>query len=220
MRQLLLVRPEPGLSASVARARQAGLDVIACPLFRIEPLEWELPNPNDYDGLLLTSANAVRYGGPKLGGLKILPVHAVGAATADAARAAGMTVETVGERDLADLLAKLPKETRLLHLAGDDHRETETGHRVDRRIVYRSAAIERPGLPPIDGLVVAVHSPRAGAQLAELAEQRSRTAIAAISVAAADATGLGWERVEVAERPNDSSLLALAASLCHTSPPK
>ena len=34
MRQLLLVRPEPGLSASAERARQAGLDVIARPLFR------------------------------------------------------------------------------------------------------------------------------------------------------------------------------------------
>ena len=83
-----------------------------------------------------------------------------------------------------------------------------------------TAPIEQPGLPPIDGLVVAVHSPRAGARLAELEDQRARTAIAAISVAAANATGGGWERVEIAERPNDSSLLALAASLCHTSPPR
>lgn len=220
MRQLLLVRPEPGLSASSARARQAGLDATCCPLFRIEPMEWELPDPNDYDGLLLTSANALRCGGSKLASLKSLPAHAVGAVTADAAQAAGLKVETVGEGDLTDLLAKLPVEIRLLHLAGDDHREADTGHKIDRRIIYRSAPIEQPGLPPIDGLVVAVHSPRAGARLAELAERRDRTAIAAISAAAANATGGGWERVEVAERPNDSSLLALAASLCHTSPPK
>ena len=220
MRQLLLVRPEPGLSASAERARQAGLDVICCPLFRIDPLEWELPDPNGYDGLLLTSANALRYGGSKLGDLKSLPVHAVGAATADAARAAGLEVATVGESDLTDLLTKLPVEKRLLHLAGDDHRQAATRHRIDRRIIYRSAPIEQPGLPPIDGLVVAVHSPRAGARLAELEDQRARTAIAAISVAAANATGGGWERVEIAERPNDSSLLALAASLCHTSPPR
>jgi uroporphyrinogen-III synthase len=220
MRQLLLVRPEPGLSASAARARQAGLDVIACPLFRIEPLEWKLPRLNDYDGLLLTSANAPRCGGSKLSGLKSLPVYAVGAVTADAARAAGLKVEMVGEGDLTDLLAKLPVEIRLLHLAGDEHREADTGHEIDRRIIYRSGPIGQPGLPPIDGLVVAVHSPRAGARLAELEDQRDRTAIAAISVAAANATGGGWERIEVAERPNDSSLLALAASLCHTSPPK
>ena len=220
MRQLLLVRPEPGLSASAQRARQAGLDVITFPLFRIEPLDWELPDPKGYDGLLLTSANALRCGGSRLGDLKSLPVHAVGAATADAARAAGLEVATIGEGDLSDLLAILPEEIRLLHLAGDDHREAETGHRIDRRIVYRSAPIEQPGLPPIDGLVVAVHSPRAGARLAELEDKRDRTAIAAISAAAAKATGGGWERVEIAERPNDASLLALAASLCHTSPPK
>jgi len=220
MRQLLLVRPEPGLSASAERARQAGLDVIARPLFRIEPLDWEAPDPHGYDGLLLTSANALRYAGSRLDGLKSLPAHAVGPATADAARAAGLKVATVGEDDLTDLLARLPVEMRLLHLAGDDHREAETGHRIDRRIIYRSGPIEQPGLPPIDGLIVAVHSPRAGARLAELTEQRGRTAIVAISKAAAEQVGDGWERVEVAERPNDSSLLALAASLCHTSPPK
>jgi uroporphyrinogen-III synthase len=110
MRQLLLVRPEPGLSASAERARQAGLDVIARPLFRIEPLDWEAPDPHGYDGLLLTSANALRYAGSRLDGLKSLPAHAVGPATADAARAAGLKVATVGEDDLTDLLARLPVE--------------------------------------------------------------------------------------------------------------
>lgn len=220
MRQLLLLRPEPGLSASAEKARAMGLDVIACPLFQIELLDWEAPDPNGYDGLLLTSANAVQYGASKLSTLKSLPVHAVGPATADAARAAGLEVATTGEGNLADLLVTLPQNTRLLHLAGEDHRDAITCHKIDRRVVYRSAPIDRPGLPPIDGLVAAVHSPRAGARFAELAAQRDRTAIAAISLAAADAMGGGWERVEVAGRPDDSTLLALAARLCHTSPPK
>jgi uroporphyrinogen-III synthase len=74
-------------------------------------------------------------------------------------------------------------------------------------------------LPSLDGLVVAVHSSRAGRRLGELAAIRDRTAIAAISAAAGAACGSGWERIEVAERPDDPSLLALAAMLCHTSPP-
>ena len=45
MRKLLLLRPEPGLSASAERARAIGLDVIACPLFRVEPVEWAAPDP-------------------------------------------------------------------------------------------------------------------------------------------------------------------------------
>ncbi len=45
MRKLLLLRPEPGLSASAERARALGLEVIACPLFRVEPVEWQAPIP-------------------------------------------------------------------------------------------------------------------------------------------------------------------------------
>ncbi|HEY0629709.1 MAG TPA: uroporphyrinogen-III synthase, partial [Sphingomicrobium sp.] len=67
MRKLLLLRPEPGLSASAERARALGLEVICRPLFEVEPVEWASPDPAAYDGLLLTSANAVRHGGPELG---------------------------------------------------------------------------------------------------------------------------------------------------------
>ena len=86
MRTLLLLRPEPGLSASAERARSLGLDVITAPLFGVEPVVWQLPTPATYDALLLTSANAIRHGGDGLAQLKHLPVHAVGSATAEAAR--------------------------------------------------------------------------------------------------------------------------------------
>jgi len=219
MRKLLLLRPEPGLSASAARAAAIGLEVVTCPLFRIEPIAWAAPDPAGYDALLLTSANAVRHAGRGLDALKALPVHAVGEATAAAARETGFRVETVGRGDVAELLAKLPTPLRLLWLGGEVRRETPGRDEIDTRIVYRSAPIEAPGLPPLEGLVAAAHSPRAALRLAELADTRNRTAIAAISDAAAKACGIGWERVEVAERPEDSSLLALAATLCHTSPP-
>lgn len=196
-----------------------GMEVIACPLFGIEPVEWSVPGPGDFDGLLLTSANAVRQAGSGLERLRQLPVHAVGGATATAARELGLSVETVGESDIVALLAMLPPGNRLLHLAGEDHRDPGD-ERIDRRIVYRSAAIPQPSLPPLEGLVVAVHSPRAGSRLAELAARRGKTAIAAISKAAAYACGAGWERVEFAEKPDDKCLLALAARLCHTSVPE
>lgn len=122
MRKLLLLRPEPGLSASVTRARALGLDVIACPLFRVGPVEWALPDSARFDGLLLTSANALRNGGPGLRQLVGLPVHAVGPATAEAARAAGFEVDSVGTTNVADLLNQLPANLRLLHLAGEDRR--------------------------------------------------------------------------------------------------
>lgn len=220
MRKLLLLRPQPGLSASAARARAMGLEVVACPLFRIEPVAWTTPDPAAYDALLLTSANAVRHGGRGLEALKALPVQAVGDATAAAARDAGFRVEQVGTGGISDLLAALPGSLRLLHLAGEDRSDApEIHHRIETRIVYRSAPIERPHMPPLDRLVVAVHSPRAAQRLAELAGARGSACIAAISAAAAAACGDGWERVAIAERPDDPSLLALAATLCHTSPP-
>ena len=219
MRKLLLLRPEPGLSASAERARHLGLEFIGCPLFRVEPVAWQVPAPSAYDALLLTSANAVRNSGPGLASMSSLPVHAVGEATASAARAAGLTVETVGDRDLSALLAILPAGLRLLHLAGADHVECRDA-RIDRRVVYRAAEIADPGLPSLDGLVAAIHSPRAGARLASLAGRSPSTAIAAISQVAAEACGSGWERVEIATKPDDTSLLALAAMLCHTSVPR
>jgi uroporphyrinogen-III synthase len=219
VRKLLLLRPEPGLSASAERASQLGLDVIRCPLFRVEPIAWEAPDVAAFDALLLTSANAIRCGGRNLDGLKGLPVHAVGEATGHAASGAGFRVATIGDGDVTSLLAKLPPSLRLLHLAGEDHRDV-ADPRIDRRIIYRSAMINEPGLPSLDGLVIAVHSPRAGVRLAELSAHRKHSVIAAISPAAAEASGVGWEMVEMAAEPNDKSLLALAASLCHTSSPQ
>lgn len=216
MRRLLLLRPEPGLSASMERASALGLDVVGCPLFRIEPLDWEVPDPAHYDALLLTSANAVRHAGSRLRQLAGLPVHAVGKSTAAAASDADLKVETVGYGNVSDLLAMLPSSLRLLHLAGEDHRSLDD-ERIDRRIVYRAAAVENAALPPLDGLVIAVHSPRAGARLAEISGERRLAAIATISDAAAAACGEGWEEISVASEPNDNSLLALAASLCHKS---
>lgn len=216
MRRLLLLRPEPGLSHSAARAGGLGLKVIACPLFRVEPLAWAVPDAG-YDALLLTSANAVRHGGPGLESLRSLPVHAVGQATADAAREAGFRVLTVGEQGVEALLGEIAATARLLHLAGEDQLVAPATVQIERRIVYRSSPIDRPALPPLSGLVVAVHSPRAGRRLAELAEDRTTTMIAAISPAAAAACGVGWERVEAAATPDDPTLLALAARLCQDS---
>lgn len=214
MRKLLLLRPEPGLSASAERVRALGIEPICCPLFHVEPLAWDVADPADYDAIMLTSANAVRHAGPALARLAHLPAHVVGEATAIAARDAGLRVETVGSGNVEDLLAMIPSPIRLLHLAGEDHRQLDAA-RIDRRIVYRAGAIPRPDLPRLDGLVIAVHSPRAGLRLAELSSERGSAMISAISEAAAAACGEGWEWVAVAERPDDKSLLALAASLCH-----
>jgi uroporphyrinogen-III synthase len=221
MRRLLVLRPEPGASATVARALELGLDVVGVPLFEVEPIDWAVPDPAAFDGLLLTSANAVRHGGIELQILLPLPVFAVGEATAEAALKAGFKVIMTGDAGIDGLLGSIEPNARLLHLTGVDHREPEgDGHRITSIPVYRSRAIDAPNLAAAPGLVALIHSPRAGRRFAELVQDRAAIAIAAISPAAVDAVGSGWQSVAVAEQPTDEAMLALAASLCNKPVPE
>ena len=220
MSRIVVLRPESGASETVARAKARGLDAIAIPLFAVEAMEWQAPDAHGFDALLLTSANAVRFGGERLASLRGLPVHAVGAATADAARDAGFDIASSGEAGVERLLASLEPDLNLLHLCGED-RTTSDGARqsVTVRTVYRSRAIEpSPRVDTANDAAVLIHSPRAAERFANLAAEqgldRSKTTILAISKAAADAAGAGWKSVEAAEQPTDDALLALAERLC------
>jgi len=221
MRRVLVLRPEPGASATIKKARGQGLDAAPMPLFEIDPVAWEAPNPSGFDALLLTSANAVRMAGGQLNALRGLPVHAVGEATAEAAREAGLEVVRVGSAGIDALLGSLPPDLKLLHLCGDDRREPRAARQaITAIVVYRAKAIDAPDLSPMERAVVLVHSPRAGRRLSELVRERGSIAIAAISAAAAEAAGTGWQRIETAEAPNDEALLALAARLCNKPAPQ
>ena len=188
------------------------------PLFEIQPVKWNAPDPAGFDGLLLTSANAVRHGGESLDRVKSLPVFAVGDATAAAARDAGLRVDIVGSGDVDDLLAKLPAELRLLHLCGFHRRPP---NKPTQRITTACAYRARPATPgaafrALAGNTAAIHSAEAAKRLAELvlAVERKSVRLATISQQAAVAAGLGWEAVGIAEEPSDEAVLALAARLC------
>lgn len=215
MTRLAIIRPEPGASATLKRALDQRLDAFALPLFEIAALEWEAPDAGSFDGLLLTSANAVRHGGRGLDSLRQLPVTALGEATAEAARAAGFAVAATGNRDIEHLLRSIDPALHLLHLCGRDRVEVETQSPAITQIpVYESRALEGVDPGPLSACVVMVHSPRAARTLAGLALDRSTISIAAISTAAAQAAGSGWATVEAADAPTDDALLALAARLC------
>jgi uroporphyrinogen-III synthase len=219
MRRLLVLRPEPGAASTLKLARQRGLDAIAVPLFEIDPLSWTPPGPSAFDGLLLTSANAVRCGGERLRGLRALPAYCVGEATASAAREAGFTLAAVGSGGVDELLDSIPCGLRLLHPCGRQRRHpTRPRQQVAAVPIYDARAVEAPDLSPATGSVALIHSPRAGARFASLVLERSSVRIAAISPAAAEAVGGGWESVDIAQEQTDEALLALAARLCNNSP--
>ena len=221
MRRVLVLRPEPGASATLRRARELGVDAISVPLFEVGPVAWTAPDPMQFDGLLLTSANAIRHGGNQLERLRSLKVYAVGEATAEAARQAGLAVTFIGTSDVSSLLASIETDLKLLHLCGADRREPEEPRQeITPLAVYRSREIGSPHLANADGSIALIHSPRAGRRFAELVSERSGITIAAISAAASESVGSGWKEVAVAAQPSDDALLALAARLCNNPQPK
>ena len=216
MSRVLVLRPEPGASATVERARRRGLNAVAVPLFEIECIAWASRDVADFDGLLLTSANALRCGGDDLQSLRALPVYAVGQATAEAALEAGFAIAAIGKAGADELLGSIPSSLRLVHLCGEHRREpTAAPQAITPISVYRARPIASPELGKAEAAVALIHSPRAGRRFAELVEDRSGIAIAAISPVAAEAVGSGWQIVEAAERPEDDELLALVERLCN-----
>jgi uroporphyrinogen-III synthase len=198
-----------------------GLDAVSIPLFKVEPVAWDPPEPSGFDGLLLTSANAVRHAGDKLTDLRGLPVYAVGEATSQAARDAGFDIKATGDAGADRLLGSIETGLKLLHLCGKDRRAPENpSQQITALPVYRAVSVDVPELGDLNGGVAMIHSPMAGERFAKLVDDRSGVTIAAISAAAADAAGSGWRKVEVASSPTDDALLALAARLCNKSQPK
>lgn len=211
-----VLRPEPGNTATMKRVQAQGLRAIPLPLFEIRPLDWAAPAPAEYDALLLTSANAVRFGGPGLEALRHLPVLAVGARTAEISRVAGFDVMAVGDFDATSLLASDHGFTRMLHLGGRD-RSIGAGGAIARAIaIYTSEAVPIAAgqLDSLEGSVALLHSARAAARLGALIDgdgrARSSIAIAAFSPTIASAAGKGWAWTVTAAAPNDAALIDAA----------
>lgn len=207
----LVLRPAPGNARTCAALAAAGAEPVALPLFATVPVAWQVPDPQAFDALLLTSAAAVRHAGGGLAALRGLPVVAVGDATAAAARAAGLTVALVGQRDAASVVAAATAWPRLLHLAGRD-RVAQDG--VSAMTVYANEALDvlPSALEVARDSVVLLHSVRAAARFAALSCHVPRDAIrlAALSPAVATAAGEGWRSVAIAPVPSDAALVRVA----------
>jgi uroporphyrinogen-III synthase len=217
-RALLVLRPGPGASATAAAAETLGFAAIVAPLFVVRAVDWS-PPATPFQAVLMTSANAARLGGAALDALTGMPLYAVGESTAAAARDAGFTRIVAGAGGIDAIVAQAARDgvSRLLHLAGRDHRPPDDARvAIERRTVYASDAVTslpevaRAALPHATALL---HSPRAAALFATLVEP-GEILIATISAATRDAAGPGWRAVAVADRPTDTSLLAAAAKLC------
>ncbi|MCT2398135.1 uroporphyrinogen-III synthase [Novosphingobium mangrovi (ex Huang et al. 2023)] len=221
---VLVLRPEPGASATVRAARAMGLDAHACPLFAVRPLPWEPVPREQVDALLLGSANALRHAGAALSLYREMPAYAVGAKTAEAARAAGLEVVETGSGGLQQILRALrPEHRTLLRLAGRERvaLDVPEGIAVTTRQVYASEPLP---LPPdlatylAEPALVLLHSGEAATRFAGLCDNagidRGRLLLATIGPRVSARAGTGWGTLRSADQPNDAALLALAAQMC------
>lgn len=221
MTGVLIVRAEPGASASAARVAAAGLVPLVQPLFAIRAIDWTPPPAGDFDALICTSAQAPALAGAALAQYLHLPAFAVGSATAVAMAAAGLPPTLTGTADAASLVKQIEARghRRILWLCGRDHIALEPGAaRVTPIPCYAAEQCTPPcdwGVALDRATLVLVHSARS-AQVAARAIGDARAALdlIAISAAAAEAAGPGWRSVHVAPRPNDAAMVALATQLC------
>ena len=242
---VFVLRPEPGLSATLARGRKLGLAMEAMPLSHAEAVSWQVPE-GTFDGILLGSANALRHAGRGGNGgadkvsdteggseadtgldmLPRLPVYAVGKATAQAACSLRFPIAQVGEGGLQKLLDTLAPDAplRLLRLAGEDRMTLSppAGVTIETCITYRivhRALDEQDATRLREGGVVVVHSGVAARHFATECERagvdRAKLSLAALAPRIASHASEGWKSVAVASETNDAALLSLAADMCH-----
>lgn len=238
---VFVLRPEPGLSATLARGRKLGLTMEAMPLSHAEAVKWQVPE-GAFDGILLGSANGLRHadrgasrvsdteGGSAadtgLDMLPRLPVYAVGKATAQAACSLRFPIAQIGEGGLQKLLDTLAPDAplRLLRLAGEDRMtlsppegvtiETCTTYRiVHRPLDDQDAARLR------EGGVVLLHSGVAArhftAECDRAGVDRAKLSLAALAPRIASGVSDGWKSIAVAPETRDAALLSLVADMCH-----
>lgn len=223
----LALRPEPGLSATLEKARALGLGMTGCALSEIRSVVWDCPDPAGFDGLLIGSANAFLHGGPHLTGLLGKPVYAVGAATADAARAAGFAVAMVGSGGLQGVLDAISAPAQLLRIAGEEHvpLTAPAGVSFTEVIAYRSCPLPLDPAAPVlasGTALVLLHSAATArhfaSECARLGLAKPAIALAALGPRIAAAAGAGWGAVHTAPRPDEAALLEMAIELCNKSP--
>jgi uroporphyrinogen-III synthase len=234
---VLLTRPTPVNAASATRLRAAGFEVVLAPMLRFQAVAIPDDIASDAGALIATSAAALRAMAdhPARPRLTSLPLFAVGAATAAAAREAGFKKIAVAEGDAVSLSAlildsvrrrRLKKSTPFGYLAGAhlscDLATVLGGHglRVTTHTVYRMAAL--PVLPEAahaafaaDGIEAVLHYSRRSAAAFIEAARAAGVEIAAlalpqccISKAVADVLHeAGAQRIAVAHTPDEPALL-------------
>ncbi|MDF3624305.1 uroporphyrinogen-III synthase [Brytella acorum] len=224
-RCVIVTRPEPGLSDTLARVEDLGWRPIASPMLEIRHKAMSRP-PGVFRCVVVTSGQALPACAAALPSDS--PILAVGTATAERARDVGFTQVRAAQGDaesLLDLLGYSPQRGERILLptgsrVGQDFaaRMRANGWHVVRRIAYEIAPIRTlsdeasQALDAHETHAVLFFS-AATARAFNLAAQAWRPALRAcraVVLSEQVATGLrreDWKTIEVARQPGQAALL-------------
>lgn len=229
---VLVTRPAPDNAATAAALRARGYDAVLSPVLLFEPVPFHDKADVRYDGVVVTSANALRAVAehPSLAAWCKLRLFAVGEATADVARQAGFTNILVADGDGASLrdliVGKLKKGGTLCYLAGEVLSRDLAGELEARGIsvvthtVYRMAPVPQLTAEVVtafnaDAIEAVLHFSRRSARAFFDAARGSGVEISALALphccisdaVAAVAREAGAAQIAVAHSPDEKSTL-------------
>lgn len=231
--RMLVTRPEPDAQSTLARLDALGIEAIAAPVMVRQTLEASLPPPEGFTAMVLTSANAVRALVDRgvASDYHHLPVFAVGDRTALEATEAGFLRVSSAAGAFQDLvnamtIARVPGP--IFYPTGK-HQSADlakalapSGVMVATAKVYEMVAVDALPEPVLAGLTdgslgaVLAYSRRTAEIFAALTQslqtpQRRRLAMLCMSEAAAEPLlEAHFNRISLADRPDEDAMMALA----------
>jgi uroporphyrinogen-III synthase len=196
--KIWITRAQPGAEVTAERVRALGHEAIVAPLLAVKPLADVEVDLGGVAALAFTSANGVRAFAD-LSGERNLRVFAVGAATANAARAAGFRLVLSADGDveaLAEGIAKRRGELRgaVLHSgaaepAGDLVGALNAlGVEARQLVLYETTPVKLPAETAgqlVQADAVLLHSPKAAQVLAGVLKAHPAPALRALGLSKA-----------------------------------
>ena len=151
-KSVVVTRARAQASSLAGRLRELGAEVVEAPAIRIEPLPAELPDPQAFDLVCVTSPNGAELLLDRVRDARALAgptIAAIGPGTARALRAGGIEADVVPDRAVAEGLVEALREhtvRRALIVRAEEARDVlpdslrERGAEVEIVALYRTVA--------------------------------------------------------------------------------
>jgi uroporphyrinogen-III synthase len=230
--RVLVTRPKEDAEVTVAKLQSRGHSALIAPLMDIRFRDGPAMAFDNVQAVLATSSNGV-HALARRTARRDIPLFAVGAQTAQAARDMGFKIVRSADGNAHMLAARTAEWAKpgagvLLHAAGAETKgelaETLTrgGYDVRTHVLYEAVAV--PELPPVcrsaletNALDAALYySPRSARIFADLVVKaalvepcRELAAYCISQPTAAALASLSWKAINIAARPDQDALLAL-----------